>query len=82
MRITQKVNDVYNAKLLAYYFYVKTKISVGFQICISVHLMSVSFGTYKRRRRDVLMAPQGYVPLRRLDDVRLRRRWLFHLRLI
>ena len=38
MRITQKVNDVYNAKLSAYYFYVKTKISVGFQICISVPL--------------------------------------------
>ena len=42
MRITQKVNDVYNAKLSAYYFYVKTKISVGFQICISVPLYYAS----------------------------------------
>ena len=28
------------AKASAYYFYVKTKISVDFQICISVHLSS------------------------------------------
>ena len=29
----------YNAKPLAYYFCVKTKMSVDFQICISVPLM-------------------------------------------
>ena len=34
----------------------------------------VSFGTYMRRRRDVLIGRLGYVPLRRL--------WVFHLRLI
>ena len=28
----------YDAKLLAYYFYMKTKISADFQICISVPL--------------------------------------------
>ena len=39
------------------------------------------FGTYKRRRRDVLMGRRGYVPLRRLGNVPLRRRWVFHLRL-
>ena len=35
---TQKVNAD-NAKPSAYYFYVKTKVSVDFQICISVPLM-------------------------------------------
>ena len=44
-------------------------------------LLSVSFGTY-RRRRNVLMGRQGYVPLRRLGEVPLRRRWVFHLRLV
>ena len=28
------------------------------------------------------MGHQGYVPLRRLGDVPLRRRWVFHLRLV
>ena len=37
-------------------------------------LLGVSFGTYMRRRRDVLMGRRGYVSLRRL--------WVFHLRLI
>ena len=32
-------------------------------------LLDVSFGTYSRRRRDVLMGSRGYVPLRHLDDV-------------
>ena len=45
-------------------------------------LLGVSFGSYRRRRRDVLMGRSGYVPLRRLGDVPLRRRWVFHLRLI
>ena len=33
-----------------------------------------------RRRRDVLMGRQRYVPLRHLGDVPLRRCWVFHLR--
>ena len=37
-------------------------------------LLSFSFGTYRRRRRDVLMEHQGYIPLRH--------RQLFHLRLV
>ena len=45
-------------------------------------LLDVSFRSYRRRRRDVLMGRHGYVPLRRLGDVPLRRRWVFHLRLI
>ena len=45
-------------------------------------LLGVSFGSYRRRRRDVLMGRRGYVPLRRLGDIKLRRRWVFHLRLI
>ena len=44
--------------------------------------MVVLFETYKRRRRDVLMRRRGYVPLRHLDAVPMRRRWAFHLRLI
>ena len=35
-----KAKCYYNAKPSAYYFYVKTKISVDFQICISVPLSS------------------------------------------
>ena len=42
----------------------------------------VSFETYRRRRRDVLMRRRGYVPLRRLGDVPMRRRWVFYLRLV
>ena len=34
-------------------------------------LLGVSFGSYRRRRRDVLMGRHGYVPLRRLGDVPL-----------
>ena len=45
-------------------------------------LLGFSFGSYRRRRRDVLMGRRGYVPLRRLGDVPLRLRWVFHLRLI
>ena len=44
-------------------------------------LLGVSFGSYRRRRRDVLMGRRGYVPLGRLGDVPLRRLWVFHLRL-
>ena len=44
-------------------------------------LLSVSFGIYRRSRRDVLMGRQRYVPLRRLGEVPLRRRWVCHLRL-
>ena len=42
MRITQKVNDVYKAKPWAYYFDVKLRIYVDFQICISVPLIKIS----------------------------------------
>ena len=45
-------------------------------------LLGVSFGSYRRRRRDVLMRRHGYVPLRCLSDVALRLRWVFHLRLV
>ena len=38
MHITQKVNALKMQKPSAYYFYVKTQISVDFQICISVSL--------------------------------------------
>ena len=44
--------------------------------------LGVLFGTYKRRRRDVLMGGGGYVPLRCLGNVPLRRRWVFHIRLV
>ena len=45
-------------------------------------LLGISFGSYRRRRIDVLMGRRGYVPLRRLGDVPLRRRWVLHLRLV
>ena len=45
-------------------------------------LLDVLFGTYRRRRRDVLMGRRGYVPLRRLGNVLVKRRWVFHLRLV
>ena len=45
-------------------------------------LLGVSFGSYRRPRRNVLMGHRWYVPLRRLGDVPLRHRWVFHLRLI
>ena len=45
-------------------------------------LLGVSFGCYRRRRRDVLTGRSGYVPLRRLVDVPLRRHWVFYLRLV
>ena len=41
MRITQKVNAAVMAKLSAHYFYLKTNISVDFQICISVPLINL-----------------------------------------
>ena len=44
--------------------------------------MGVPFGIYMRRRIDVLMGRRGYVPLRRLVDLPMRRRWMFHLRLV
>ena len=44
-------------------------------------LLGVSFGSYRRRRRDVLMGRRGYVPLSRLGGVPLRCRWVFHLTL-
>ena len=44
--------------------------------------MGVSFETYRRRRRDVLMGRRGYVPLRRLGDVPMKRCWVFYLRLV
>ena len=45
-------------------------------------LLSVSFGSYRRRLRDVLMGRCGYVPLRRLGAILMRPRWAFHLRLM
>ena len=45
-------------------------------------LLGVSFGSYRRQRRDALMGRSGSVPLRRLGDVPLRRRWVFHLTLV
>ena len=41
------------------------------------NVIGVSFWTYRRRRRVVLMGGRGYVPLRRLGDVPLRHRWVF-----
>ena len=46
---------------------------------VTTRLLGVSFGSYRRRRRDVLMGRNGYVPLRRLGDVLLRCLWVFHL---
>ena len=45
-------------------------------------LLGVSFRTYRRRHRDVLVGHREYVPLRGLGDVPTWRRCLFHLRLI
>ena len=45
-------------------------------------VIELSFGIYRRRRRDALIGRQGFIPLRRLGDVSLRRRWEFHLRLV
>ena len=44
--------------------------------------LGVFFGTYKRRRRDVLMGRRRYVPLRCLGNAPLTRRWVFHLTLV
>ena len=49
---------------------------------IAATLLGVSFGSYRRRCRDVQMRRCGYVPLRRLGDVPLWHCWVFHLRLI
>ena len=45
-------------------------------------LLGVSFGTYRRGRRDALMERGGYLPLRRLGDAPMRRHWVFHLTLV
>ena len=44
--------------------------------------MGVLFETNRRRRRDALTRHRGYVPLRRLGDVPMRRRWVFYLRIV
>ena len=49
--------------------------------CTTTTLMGVSFETYRRRCRDVLMGRRGYAPLRRFGYIPMRRRWVFHLRL-
>ena len=49
---------------------------------IAATLLGFSFGSYRRRCRDVQMRRCGYVPLRRLGDVPLWHCWVFHLRLI
>ena len=45
-------------------------------------LFGISFGTYGRLRRDVLMGRRGYVPLRHLGEAPLRRGWVIHLKLV
>ena len=45
-------------------------------------ILGVSFGSCRRRRRDVPMGRRGYVPLRLFGDVPLRHRRVFHLRLV
>ena len=45
-------------------------------------LLGVSFGTYRRRRWGEVMGRRGYEPLTRLGDIPLRRRWVFHFRLV
>ena len=46
-------------------------------------LLGVSFGTYMRRRRHVLMGCRGYAPLRHLSDVPPRRFiYLFYFQFI
>ena len=44
--------------------------------------MGASFESYRRRHRDVLMGHCGYKIMRHLGDVPMRRRWVFHLRLV
>ena len=48
---------------------------------ITATLLGVSFGSYRRPSREVLMGRGAYVPLRSLGDVPLRCHWVFHLRL-
>ena len=45
--------------------------------CTTTTLLGVSFGRYRRPRRELLMGRHRYVPLRRLGGVRLRRLWVF-----
>ena len=46
----------------AYYFYVKTIISVDFQICIGVPLIfSVAFGIFGKYKRDIKESDEGDV---------------------
>ena len=45
-------------------------------------LLDVSFGTYMRRCRVVLMGRRGNVSLRRLGHTPLRRCWVLYLRLV
>ena len=45
-------------------------------------LLGVSFGSYRRSRRDVLMRCRAYVPLRGLNNIPLIRCRVFHLRLV
>ena len=46
--LNSKIKCCYNVKLSAYYFYVNTKRSVGFQICTSVPLSKAFyFVTFK-----------------------------------
>ena len=49
--------------------------------CTTATLLGVSFGSYRRRPRYILMGRSGYVLLKCLGDVPLRRHWVFHLRL-
>ena len=45
-------------------------------------LLGVSFWTYTRRCRVVIMGRHGHVPLRRLGDIPQRRCWVFLLRFV
>ena len=44
--------------------------------------MGISFESYRRRRNDVVIGRRGYLLLRHLGDVPMRRRMVFHLRVV
>ena len=68
------------------YIYIYIKISIrnseaGWIRTTTTMLLGVLFWTCRRCHRDVPMGRPGYVQLRRLGNVALGRRWMFHLRL-
>ena len=50
--------------------------------CTSATLAGASIWNYRRQRRDVLIGRRRYVLLIPFGDLPLRRRWVFHLRLV